>query len=69
MPFIIFQQCHKSTMIRRNGYGIRGIVAFTIIPDQLNIVKNFFNCLISVLFEFLINGAQIHGILDEELVI
>lgn len=56
-------------MIRRNGYGIRGIVAFTIIPDQLNIVKNFFNCLISVLFEFLINGAQIHGILDEELVI
>ena len=45
------------------------VVGFAVIPDELNIVKSFFNETVFLSFEFLSTRSKIHGTLDNEGVI
>lgn len=46
-------------------YRVRRVVGFAVIPDQLNVIENFLNVVVSIVLELLVDCAQIHGVFDE----
>ena len=41
------------------------VVELAVVPDELNIVENFLHGIVPIFSQFLVDGAQIHRVLDD----